>query len=94
MVLHIILLNTNKFYFSIEKPSGHLLAWSVADPHHDDADPDPACYFDADADPDLDPSFRINAQILEKVLELVHVSYILACHLQIDADPDMVRDPG
>jgi hypothetical protein len=25
---------------------------SVADPHHLDADPDPACHFDADPDPD------------------------------------------
>jgi hypothetical protein len=35
---------------------------SVADPHFIDADPDPACYFDADAD----PIFKIN---LEKVLK-------------------------
>ncbi len=57
----------------------------VADPHHYDADPDsachfdtdpnPACHFDAeptfhlDADPDPDPSFRIKAQNLEKLLE-------------------------
>ncbi len=44
---------------------------SVADPHHFDADPDPACHFGADpdpdpvcyfdvvSDPDLDPSFQI-----------------------------------
>ncbi len=41
------------------------------DPHHFDADPDPAChfdsdldptfYFDADPDPDMEPSFQIKA---------------------------------
>jgi hypothetical protein len=30
-----------------------------ADPHHVDADPDPACLFDADADPD--PTFHFDA---------------------------------
>jgi hypothetical protein len=50
----------------------------VADPHHIDADPDPACRFDADPDPDPachfdanpdpDPCFQIKAQNLEKVL--------------------------
>jgi hypothetical protein len=47
---------------------------SVTDPPHLDADPDPACHFDADPDPtfdfdpdsDLDPSFQIKAQNLEK----------------------------
>ncbi len=40
---------------------------SVADPHHLDADSDPACHFDADADPtfhfhaDPDPTFYFNA---------------------------------
>jgi hypothetical protein len=38
-----------------------------------------------DADPD--PSLLIKAQNLEKVLRLAHIPYILACHLQIDADP-------
>jgi len=35
------------------------LAGSVADPHHFDADPDPAFHFDADPDldPDPDPAF-------------------------------------
>jgi hypothetical protein len=56
---------------------------SVADPYHSDADPDPACHFNADADADLDPtfyfdavpdpdpvsSFQINAQNLEKLLK-------------------------
>jgi hypothetical protein len=45
---------------------------SIAEPHHIDADPDPACHFDADPDPDptfhfdagdpdldLDPSFQV-----------------------------------
>jgi hypothetical protein len=31
---------------------------SVADPHHVDADPDPACHFDADPDPD--PAYNFN----------------------------------
>ena len=30
---------------------------SVADPHHFDADPDPAFQFDADPDADPDPAF-------------------------------------
>jgi len=32
------------------------IATSVADPHHFDADPDPAFHFDADPDPDADPT--------------------------------------
>jgi hypothetical protein len=55
---------------------------SIADPHHFDAVPDPACHFDADPDPachfdadpdpachfdvDPDPSFQIKAQNLKK----------------------------
>jgi hypothetical protein len=43
------------------------------DPHHIDADPDSAYHPDADphpvADPDPDPSFKIKAQTLEKVLK-------------------------
>jgi hypothetical protein len=34
------------------------LEYRVADPHHDNADPDPAYYFNAD--PDLDPAFHFN----------------------------------
>jgi hypothetical protein len=34
---------------------------SVADPHHVDVNPDPACPFDADPD----PSFQIKAQNLK-----------------------------
>ncbi len=30
---------------------------SLADPHHVDADPDPACHFDAD--PVSDPTFQL-----------------------------------
>jgi hypothetical protein len=56
----------------------------VADPHHLEADPDPACHFDADADldpalyVDVDPDptfhfdtdrFEIKAQNLDKVLK-------------------------
>ncbi len=54
---------------------------------HFDADPDPSFHFDAAPGPD--PSFWIKAQNLEKVLNWAHIPYIfLACHLQIDADPD------
>ncbi len=49
-----------------------------------DADPT----FHPDADPDSDPSFQIKTQTLEKELKKSHIPYILACHLQIDADPD------
>ncbi len=48
----------------------------VADPHHIDADPDPAFHFDADPDPafhfnaDPDPSFQIKAQNLEKSAQI------------------------
>jgi hypothetical protein len=45
----------------------------VADAHHFDADPDPACHFDTDPDPtfhfDADPSLQIKAQNIEKVLK-------------------------
>jgi hypothetical protein len=41
-----------------------------------------------DPDSDLDPSFQIKAQTLEKVLKKARIPYILACHLQMDADPD------
>jgi hypothetical protein len=48
------------------------MSTSVADPHHIDANPDPACHFDADPDPachfDADPD--------------------PACHFDADADPD------
>jgi hypothetical protein len=46
---------------------------NVTDPHHFDADPDPACHFDADPDPtfhfdaDTDPSFQKKAKNLSKV---------------------------
>jgi hypothetical protein len=46
--------------------------------------------FDADADPD--PSFQVKAQTLEKVFRKSHISYNLACHQQMDADPDLVPD--
>jgi hypothetical protein len=52
-------------------------SWWFADPHHCDADPDPACHFDADPDPtfhldavlDPDPCFQIKAQNFETVLK-------------------------
>jgi hypothetical protein len=40
----------------------------------------------------LDPSFQIKTQALEKVFKQAHIPYILAWHLQIDADP--VPDPA
>ncbi len=58
---------------------------SVADPHHIDADQDPACHFDPDPsfyfDADQDPSFQIKALNLERLISI----YILACHLQLYA---------
>jgi hypothetical protein len=38
------------------------------------------------------PNFQIKSQTLEKMLKQAHIPYILACHLQIDADP--VPDPA
>ncbi len=69
-----------------------------ADPdstYHPDADPDSTYHPDADPDSDFFllmrsgsyPSLQIKAQTLEKVLKGAHISYILVCHLQIDADP-------
>ncbi len=46
---------------------------------------DPDTAFRCNADPD--PSFQIKAKNLEKVLKWAHIPYILANHLQIDADP-------
>ncbi len=36
----------------------------------------------------------LKVQTLEKVLKLAHIPYTLACHLQIDAEPDPVPDPA
>jgi len=56
-----------------------------------DADLYPTFPPDADPDPDPDPSFQINSQTLEMCSNiLIFYMYILACHLQIDADS--VRD--
>ncbi len=65
------------------------------DPHQFDADavPDPACHFDADVVPDpacpVDadpyPTFHFVAYVLDPD---PHFLYILACHLQVDADLD------
>jgi hypothetical protein len=58
--------------------------------------PEHTLYFYADPDPDL--GFQIKAQNLEQVLKEAHIPYILACHLQIDADPDpainLIRIPA
>ncbi len=69
------------------------------DPHHIDADPDPDLTYHPDAEPDsdlfdadADPSSQIKAQTLEKVLKYAHIPYVLACHLQTDADP--IPDPA
>ncbi len=53
-----------------DKDTERPLFISVTDPHHIDADPDPACNFDADpdqnpacyfdADPDPDPTFHFD----------------------------------
>jgi hypothetical protein len=56
---------------------------SVADPHHLDADPDPACHFDANADPD--PAFHFDAGPHH-----LDADADPACHF--DADPDL--DPA
>jgi hypothetical protein len=48
--------------------------------------PDPNFHFDED--PDTDPGFQKKAQNLKEALKQVHIPYILACHLQIDAYPD------
>ncbi len=65
---------------------------SVVDPHRPEADPDPT--FHPDGDPDTDSSFQIKAQTPKKVLKLAHIPHVLASHLQIDADPDLVPDPA
>ncbi len=48
---------------------GIIASVSAVDPHHVDADPDSTYHPDADPDADPDPSFRIKAQTLEKVLK-------------------------
>ncbi len=65
---------------------------SVADPHHVDADPDPAFHFDADADPDLtflsfadpDPTFKFDpdptthfSQDLDRLVRSLSVSFFI-----------------
>ncbi len=62
---------------------------SVADPHQFEANPDPACHFDAD--PDTDPTFNFDAERLKilKVLKEGLIPHILAFYLKIDADPDL-----
>ncbi len=50
--------------------------------------------FHPDADLDPDHSYQIKAQSFEKVLNYAHIPYILACHLQIDANPNPVPDPA
>jgi hypothetical protein len=52
------------------------------------ADPDPTFHPDVDPDSDLDPSFQIKSQTLEKVLKKARIPCILTCRLQIDADTD------
>ncbi len=68
-----------------------------ADPdsiYHHDADPDSTFHLDADPDPDPDPdpSFKKKVQTLEiwnsAKIGSYCILYILARHLQIDADPD------
>ncbi len=52
-----------------------------------DPDADPDQTYQPDPDPDPDPNFKNKAQTL-KMLKQAHIPYILARHLQIDADPD------
>ncbi len=61
---------------------------SVADPHHLDADPDPAFHFNADQD----PSFQIKAQKLGRSAQIGLYTYILSSHLQFYSDPDADPD--
>jgi hypothetical protein len=64
-------------YKRLSPSSPFVLAGSVVDSHHLDADPDSTYHPDADldstyhplADPDPDPSFQIKAQTFEKVLK-------------------------
>jgi hypothetical protein len=73
----------------------NLVASSVVDPHHVDADPESTYHPDAypdsdflfDPHPDPDPSFKKKAQTLLKVLKSAHIPDIFAWHLQIVADP-------
>ncbi len=37
--------------------------YSVANPHHDDPDPDPECHFEADPEPDSDPACHFEADL-------------------------------
>ncbi len=69
-------------------------SYSVADPHHIDADPDPDCPFDSDPDPachfDADPDpachlMRIQILLFTLMRNLIR---ILGYLFQFDADPD------
>jgi hypothetical protein len=51
-------------------------------------DAESGSYLSLDANLDRNPSFQIKAQNLEKVLKVAHILFVLACHLQKDADPD------
>jgi hypothetical protein len=51
-------------------------------------DADPTFHADAGTDPEPYPCLHKKAQTLEKILKEAHIPYILACHLQINADPD------
>ncbi len=48
--------------------------------------------FTPDTEPDPYHSFQLKAQTSEKVLKSAHIPYILACLLQIYADPDADPD--
>jgi hypothetical protein len=80
-------------------PACHFYTGTDQDPGpvcHFDADPypDPTFHFDAVPDQDPNPSFHIKAQTLKRaqIGSLSHFPYILARHLQIDADPDPAYD--
>ncbi len=79
--------------------TGNSLLTCVPDPHHFDADPDtnPTFHVDADHWSYLSPwcgsgsgSYLPNKGSKPwKSAHIGHIPYILACHLQIDADPDL-----
>jgi hypothetical protein len=73
---------------AIQFVSIHLLRGNVADPHHVDANPDPAFHFDADPDPtfqfdpDPDPTTHFSPVLQNDPLRLLLV------HFDVDPDPD------
>jgi hypothetical protein len=65
------------------------LATSVVDPHHPEADPDPACHFDADPDPD--PAYCFDAD--PDAAYHFNADPDPAYHFDADTDPAFQFDP-